>query len=79
MSGRTVFCFTCKRHVPVHGETEADRLRGFHASGHSAVKVKRLLRGLVGTPTVAKPSKPKKLDALDLAAADELGIEAVAA
>jgi hypothetical protein len=50
MSTATIFCFTCKRHVVVHGATIKDRWVDFHAFGHSAEKVAQLRRGPVGTP-----------------------------
>jgi len=50
MSAATIFCYVCKRHVEVHGETEADRRKQFGACGHSHQKVAQLKRGLVGAP-----------------------------
>lgn len=44
----TIFCYVCKRHVPVQGKNERVRLEQFHASGHSNQKVKALKKGLVG-------------------------------
>lgn len=49
MSTATIFCYVCKRHVEVHGETASDRRKQFAAFGHSDTKVAQLSPGLVGT------------------------------
>lgn len=49
MGAATIFCYVCKQHIEVHGETSTDRRKQFVSCGHSDAKVAQLGKGISGS------------------------------